>query len=753
MAVERIRQQRTPTQFGVDATGLSAPSIEASSFSTQGVVNRAPAIKFQGLANLAENVGNIAVAGIKYGQEFNEGMQLADLERQHEENINDYINSKKNPQIAQEAAIDAATLDGVSNSLWNKLGEGASIEDIDNVDKHFQDKLSTMKKAMNQGVMSPDEFAQRSLAITRQAINRNPALYDDIINHTKKVLNLSGVESLMKAEQAGQDSAEKQLQKRVDYAMQISKENNIPLRYDRYGNFDLQYAEDQNSIVQKEKFAADVISRQGALRDANEVAQAGDFVNKFGIHGVNGLLNQTHDQLISILNSDASGSHGLDIARQAYQQLKQGVAERANPVMHRPGVKEVVDYANKQADSNLAMLEKFTNKEDRVNYLKNQASLVRDQDYLDTAKLVSPQAMNMLTQILSTANAPRLLATEEGRVVMGKITKTLGNVLSGVQNGLNTDYTVKDPSGKNAVANAVDVLAGSIKKGDTASISGLENIISTVHADSKNGKFATTAEKYKFYDDYIKVLGNNSNRDSFKSLGEVASGKASENLEEYLNLTLKDFKSDVASVSNKGTEVRIGTLPDGRLNIQTSNQADTDFLLQKYGIRINNGLRAFSNLIGSDTKKASELLYPQYDALKGLIPQQEGKQEGGKPNSSNPLNLTVPGKQGVFQQFNNTEDGIRAASNQLDRYFNGQTTGKPLKTLDQIGGLWNNENEKGSTSKANYVKTLVKHTGFDPNTPLDLNNPSVKADLLHAMSIAEGRPIRPSQIMAALGMK
>src|SRR3569623_658210 len=122
MAVERIRQQRTPTTFGSDATGMSTPSFDASSLSQQGIVDRSKAVKYQWLANLAQSACNQTATMVEQGQQFHEGMQLADLEAQHEENINNYINSKNNPQVAQDAAIDASTLNSVSHSLWNKLG-------------------------------------------------------------------------------------------------------------------------------------------------------------------------------------------------------------------------------------------------------------------------------------------------------------------------------------------------------------------------------------------------------------------------------------------------------------------------------------------------------------------------------------------------------------------------------------------------------------------------------------------------------
>ena len=754
MAVNRIRQQQTPGQFGASATNLSDPNVGYASFAKQGVVDRSKGIGYQGIAIGAQGAGIAATQALQLGQDVKEGFALADLEKEQEAEIDSYMESKKNPQIAADAAIDAATLEKTSQSLWSKLGEGSSIEDIDAVENLYKDRISTFKRASEQGVMSPDEFAQRTLAVTREAINRNPHMYNEILSHSKKVLGLSGIEDLIAAEKNSNDSAAKQFQKRIEAAMQISKENNIPHRYTSTGEFDLAYAERQNAIVQEEKFGADAISRMVDYQNNTEKLQAADFIRgPHGITALNGVLNQTTDTLIGIVRSPDNKTDLMTLARQSIDGLKRQVADRAGPLMHLPGVQEQLTYFNNNADSILSNLEKHTSQEDQVKFLENNSKMIREKGYQDIARNVNPEVLKAITQILSTVGGDRLI--NDDHALMGKVQNTLGNILSGVSNGLGTDYTLRDRSGRNIVSSAVDVLASNVAKGDPSSSTTLNQTIETVWADTKSPKFASTGDKYKFYDDYMKSLGSQANKEGFKNLSDAARGKASENLEEYMQLTTGGLKADLAAVANKGTEVKMSVLPDGRLNIQTSNPTDTDLLLKKYGIRINEGIRVFSNLTGTNTKQASEALFQQYDALKSLMPEREiasdSKQQEGKPNGTNPLNLTIPGKVGKFQSFDNVEEGIRAASTQLDRYFTGKTTGKALKTVSDIAGLWNNENEKGSSSKKDYVATIVKHSGLDPEAILDLTNPSVKADLIYGMAKAEGRSLRPSQILAALG--
>lgn len=754
MAVDRIRQQRTPSSFGADATALSTPDISHASFATPGVVDRSKGIGYQGIGIAAQGAGLAATQALQLGQDIHEGFALADLESEQESVINDYMESKKNPQIAADATIDAATLETTSHALWNKLGEGASIEDIDAVEKQYKSKLDLLSNANKQGVMSPDEFAHRTLAVTREAINRNPHLYNDILAHSKKVLGLSGMDAVLEADKNVKENEAKQFQKRMETAMQISKENNIPHRYRADGSFDLEHAEHMNGIVQQEKFGAEAIARLTEYQSNTEKLQAADFIKgPHGVKALNGVINQANDILIGIMRSPDNKTDTLTLARQMYDGLKRQVAERAGPLMHLPGVKDQLDYFNKNADSTLSNLEKFASKEDQLKFLENQSGIIRNEHYQDVAKHLNTESLKILNQVITAVGPGRIIDGDPS--IMPKIHKTLGNLLSGVSNGLGTDYNIRDGRGKNIVTTAIDTLANNSTNGDMASKALLGTSIETIWADTKSQKFPSVEDKFKFYDGYMKALGNQANKDGFKGLSEVALGKASENLEEYMQLTLGGLQKDLAAASGKGTEVKLSMLPDGRLNIQTSNPTDTDLLLKKYGIRINEGLRVFSNLTGTDTKKAAETLYQQYDVLKDISASKEtqtaGKEKDGKPNETNPLNLTIPGKVGKFQSFENVEEGIRAASVQLDRYFTGKTTGKALKTVSDIAGLWNNEKEPGSASKKDYVATIVKHSGLDPNETLDLTNPSIKADLIYGMAVAEGKRLRPSQILAALG--
>lgn len=833
MALERTRQQRTPANFGAGATSLSQVDTSSANFVRQGVVDNSSLAGLDTATNIARGVGQAGVAAIELGKQVHEGFQLADFESQLEKNIQDFVESRNNPQIADEAALDASTLSRVSEGLWARLGEGASIEDIDAVEKDYQQTLSRYQKAVNQGVMSSSEFMTKSLAITREAINKNPSLYDSILQHGKKVMGLSGVESLMKAEEAAMQDQQKIMEQRITSNRNYLIQNNIMPRYLSDGSYDVVSNEAKANEISQEQFLADAVKRQGNIRNEAEAAQAAQFMSSFGVQAVNGLVNDVNKSVVNMLNDPNSKGDVMPIARAAFSQLQQAITQRAGPLMHKDGVRQTLDYAEKTIQTKLDMLEKMTNREDLANWLKTEEEIQRNSEMVNIRKAIPLESVKLSSQLLQSIGGAALLSKDHA--LFTNTTKTLTNVLTGVQNGYDTDYGALSGDGKNAVSEAVKSLADLTVKGQDSARDGLNKIVDTIYADTRiNNKFENVADRYAFYDSYIQSLS----KKGIEQLGETQRGKASENLEDYMRITMSNFNKDIADVQNRGVEVQMNTLPDGRINIRTSNQAETDLLVNKYQVRINNALRAFAGLSGSNTERVADEFYNQYEPIKGLSKLNFGKREDGsdkgngflgvlqrpdggvstelsigvnidgkdmdipmlvpsltkketdhllndgeptdaivnkavahakqrlkqgksvfaddtqgKPNATNPLNLTIPGKQGQFQSFPTTDDGIRAASAQLDRYFQGKTTGKPLQTVSQIVGTWNNENEKGSMSKKDYVATVMQYSGLKANEKLDLTDPYVKADLMFGMSKAEGRGLRYSQILGALGLK
>lgn len=135
-----------------------------------------------------------------------------------------------------------------------------------------------------------------------------------------------------------------------------------------------------------------------------------------------------------------------------------------------------------------------------------------------------------------------------------------------------------------------------------------------------------------------------------------------------------------------------------------------------------------------------------------------GNSRGERNN--NPLNMNYvgqrnsvleDGKGARFAKFNTPYDGLSATVNQLLRYYDGKTTGKKLQTVEDIIKTWAPSSDNNNTS--GYINRVADELGVSPSQTLDLRDPNVMKDLMHAMSkveIEKPLPYSDSLIMAAI---
>lgn len=106
--------------------------------------------------------------------------------------------------------------------------------------------------------------------------------------------------------------------------------------------------------------------------------------------------------------------------------------------------------------------------------------------------------------------------------------------------------------------------------------------------------------------------------------------------------------------------------------------------------------------------------------------------------------------QGGFQSFATPEEGVQAIDSQIQRYYQGATTGRPITTLRGIVSTWAPPSENDT---ATLIARAAKVTGFDPDQPLVLDA-ATRAKLIEATIRNEqgGRlPIDPAIITKVTG--
>lgn len=122
--------------------------------------------------------------------------------------------------------------------------------------------------------------------------------------------------------------------------------------------------------------------------------------------------------------------------------------------------------------------------------------------------------------------------------------------------------------------------------------------------------------------------------------------------------------------------------------------------------------------------------------------------------NNNPGNIEgryfgATGNDGRFAQYASPEAGISAIDQQLNRYYNGQTTGKPLQTIKAMINTWA---PPGENNTGAYVQNVARSAGVDPNAQLNFADPGLRARIIAGIIQQEnGRnPYTMQQIHAAI---
>lgn len=587
-------------EYGIRATQLSGPSMAGTGFIRQPVADESK-------VDLLKNV--LGQAGEAY-----QGYQLASLEKEQEAVIDEYISSKQNPAIIAETEDDIGALDAAAEGLWNRVASQPDyqpdVTDFSGVERTLNEKLAKLKAAKDQGVMSPDEFANRILATTREAVARNPGLYQELKQHSARVLELSGITDIIRSDLEQAKSAEKQKKDMQDYYLQLGKQHNVSVPYGPTGEINWNRFVEQIQYIQNQELQVNVAKNVGSLDDEQRKAQGKMFMDTNGVSLMNGSLSNSLNTAITLMNEGSDPQGALTQLRLMLNQERQNYTSQFSPISNEPAVKAAFEYYDKQAQLIEDLVSKAVTKEDAVRASNNALKLLQNKEYTDVSKFVNREALSAITSLFSTAGAARII--DQNPQAMGDVMRTLGNVFSGAANGLGTNYSATiGPN--NAVSMGVKHLAENAVKDPTV-LPVLERTLSTIAQDIRNpSKFPEQADKFRFYEKLVKDLGSAEVKAGLSKIGAEGYRNSAELIDDYMTMTTPAMNTSIKKWENQGVSVQLDVLPDGRMLFKTNNQVATRDLNSRYTSRINDSLAAMANLMGIDTKSvAVEHFYPNY---------------------------------------------------------------------------------------------------------------------------------------------
>lgn len=584
-------------KFGIDATGMSAANTSAAKFVRQPT---------------ADNSGNVLLgAGLDLTGQAIEGYQMASLEKEQEAVIDEYM--LRRPQTLEQEEVALGTLKGSVDSIWEKAGSVEDIEErADPVEQSFKERLAKYEAAKEQGVMSPADFQTRILATTREAVNMSPGLYDKLLQHSRKVLGLSGIEEVMKADIRSAEAQAKQLDDLKDNIMTLAGKHDVPTYMTPSGAID--YARMKTGIdkIQEQKQILTTAENFGKLDTEGKKKVGREFMEGGnGIKLMNGKLDELLFKNSSLLNQGGDVQGAVTQMRLMGEAAYQQYFQMLSPIIaESPAAKEALDYFRKQIDVTQAFMDKAVSKDDALKRSNAISQILRNKQYEEVSALVNPEVLKMTTQILNTIGAPRIL--EKDDKLMGQMINTFGDLLSGVSGSPRVNYDMST-QGKNIVSQGLVTMAKE-SLNDPQALSHFEKTFATIAKDLENPDiFKDTGQKFSFYGKLIKDLGDPTIKQSLSKVGTASISQATGMIDDYMQLTTNDMWKQVRSWEGKGVEVTLDVLPDGRSIFKTNNPQATQDLNSRYAPRINDSLGAMSNLMGLDSKSvAVNQFYPNY---------------------------------------------------------------------------------------------------------------------------------------------
>jgi hypothetical protein len=555
--------------FGTDVTSMSAPNLQGAKFISPGVVDKSGAMS---AATTGDTVGTI----LKTGVDAYHGAKTAEIDKQQQSLIQEYMDKKDPRTIFKEA-------------------------DFTNpVQINFQAKLDRFKVALDQGVMTPEEFQVRSLTLMRNATNANPGMLPEFADQVKNVMELSGMTDILK-----QDIKDRKSQTKSNDKLLGDLRTQADLEKIDFNHLNPDYV-DMNkklSAVRQEQTVLATADRQDKFTVEN--------FRDFGSVYVNGLINKASDAATEIFKDNTMPyEKKLSLVRSIFQGTRQTF--NSDPRVGKITDSPVVQQVMKQLDTSLTTVENnlktFSSGEDAAAYLHNKTQMERDNNYMAASSAVNPEMVDVFSKLQSVLGIPGML--QQHPELMTSMYMSTSKLLSGIATQTNDVYYGFDGKNPKAVDAINSLTKDSLLPDGEKSTKALQNVIGAISADSAT---MSPSDKFNFQWKYVQALGKSTNKEGLQKLDAVSIARANDSVKDYTTTTMADMKDVIDKYSKNEVKIQIGVLGDGRMTIQTSDPTITNELNKKYSIRINDSLAAYANLNGfTDGKAAHEKFYNEY---------------------------------------------------------------------------------------------------------------------------------------------
>lgn len=559
----------------------------------QGVVDNSEAVRIQADTAQIGQLGKMAL-------DANKGYELARLEKRQEGVINDFMQPRLD-------AVEAAGIRTVIDSMWDKSeNDQATMEAVNPLEQQFKERLDRYKKAQEQGIMSPQEFQMRIMKETREAVNRLPGIFPELIEHSKKVLQLSGINDIIQVEQTFREQQAKQASDAAKNLRELADKLNVS-----YNAANPNYGQMQQGVhaAQAQLRASATIT---ALKDQNAFVsqeQARAFVANEGSNLVVGDVRQLQQSFGTLFQNATPKDYDSLVTQLEMQVIdrKKGLAVLAGSkgILNEGATKELIKAHTEALDQVLATVKASGSGKNAFEAMNNAAQRLDSEHKYKFAQQYDTASLNAFKLIPDPVWQKWSLQGD------GNITKLMGLTSSLMNNFTNSPAMREALTSTVTKPGVVDAVAVPFSLLDAGQVEPFNKSVSTLRkAISETANFKTEEEKFKVMDGFMKELSSVSRKGKFVGMGDVAIGDVFNISDEYVNTTTKFMAKKAVEFGDVFADFN-----GGKLIFTSPNSAHAAYMNKEYASRFNTSVAAHANVLNVSNEQAAATLFPRYQHL------------------------------------------------------------------------------------------------------------------------------------------
>lgn len=567
-------------------------------------------------AEAANAYGQVAPSVVKTAMNAQSGYFKAQLDKELNQQIQDWVEGKNDPEGAAAGFAEAGVLNEQSNTLWDNLATGKmSSKDFTSAVKAFDEKSQRLRAAFDQGMLQPSEMVNRLLATTREHIARNPGLADDLFDHAKRTLQYSGVMDLKDVKNQQQDLLAKAQSKALDRLatdLSSSKLSYDPMKL---------YTEPSYAQFQTERLIRYRDSLQVAkdmedghrLEKLNSESEKTSWFNYEAPKAYEGHKAQYSFAVTDILNSGKPEEEQLNDLRNLNKEMvdKIGFVFKTKGVASHPDAKVYMDDFEAYTQSTYDSIEKAKTQSDKLKIIENADKMNEAQARLELDKEVDRAVLHAIKSLPGpTQDALFWKHPDLGERLFQRVAKVVD---IDARNDRDTKdlFTKEGSTGKSGVTDGAAVMMHLNQAGDTKS---LPKVLEA-YSNSLDNQKLSQEEHLNNLDDFLTLSSDSTNLAQMKELDEDSKISMQNINTNYMVLLGKAMDDMVASKKPffiketnefRDADYKVEELPNGGIMFRSNDPKFQKELNDRFAKRFNKLVKVSAKLFNLSEKQSHD---------------------------------------------------------------------------------------------------------------------------------------------------